>query len=488
MRGVTARFSRDDGMTIIEVMIAATILFIVLTGILSLLMQTLAMGMQSKEKAVFNNAVNSYIERVQAMPFENVVIGAGTGELSAEETIAVGAYTITITPTITPGATSDLKTLVVTATLTSANGRTSDITTDVVIRNKASFLTQGVNGPEVTWTTGVMPDEGEVVWSYTKASGGALWLAAEATAAEGRTISRVVLSADNGWPLQNISGTEAVWDIDTADREQSWSLTGFAWNTAQEGIIDAETLEVGPVIPDGLRTISIDVTDSGGGRTERTYTFIVDNNKPSAPGVPALELSASGPTLTWAPSSDGTDPVTSYRLSLTRRSPDGVMVWVPQPDVVLGTNKLALEPFARYVATVRAIGIAPNQRQSDPAVLGKSVITPPRASGTWASANGNASGTAALTVTPPTFRYLDTPVYKWYSSPSPTGPWTTVVGTTASVSAAYSAPSYFRCFVTLTPGWDYDSTTTPLTTFASSVIGPTGPKKTSGTLAEQWLP
>jgi len=167
----------------------------------------------------------------------------------------------------------------------------------------------------------------------------------------------------------------------------------------------------------------------------------------------------------------------------------GVAHQVPQSDVVVATKTLPLEPFARYVATVRAVGIAPNYKESSPAVLGKSVITPPKASGTWASNSGNAGGTASLSVTPPTFRYLDTPVYKWYSSPSPNGPWTTVVGTTASVSAApYSAPSYFRCFVTLTPGWDYDSATTPKMTFASSVIGPTGPKKTTGTLAEQWLP
>lgn len=488
MRGASASVSRDDGMTLLEVMIAAVILFIVLTGVLSLIMQTLNMGRQSKEMAVFNNVVNSYIERVQAMPFDKVVVGGGPGELTSVETTVAGEYTITITPIVTAGSTADLKKLVVNATITDAAGNVRTTSTDVVIRDKTNFLTKGVTGPVVTWTTASMPAEGEVVWGSTKASGGALWIAAEATAAEGLTISRVAITADNGWALQSTGGDDAIWDVDFEDREQSWSLTGFAWNTLQRGIINAETLEEGYVIPDGLRTITIDVTDSDGGNSERTYTLLVDNHAPAKPGMPGMELRTVGPVVTWAHASDGTDPAGTYRLSLIRRAPDGIMVWEPQPPVDVTSNVYSLDPFSRYVASVKAIGVPPNNRESEAAAQETSFITPPRATGTWDTAS-NGSGKATMSVSAPTFRILDTPVYSWRSSSSPNGPWTTVVGTAASLTnVSYSGTVYYRCFVTLTPGYDYTAVPTPKTTFASSVIGPTGGKKTSGTFQEQWLP
>jgi len=174
MRAIWERARRDDGMTIVEVLAAAVIMFIILTAALGLIGQTLSTGIQSKQKAVFNNVVNSYIERVQAMDFEKVVVGGGPGELASSETTVVGGYTIVITPTVTPGATAALKTLAVNATITGANGQSSAMSTTVVIRDKKDFLTEGVSGPLVEWRTAAMPDQNELVYGYLKDSGGAL--------------------------------------------------------------------------------------------------------------------------------------------------------------------------------------------------------------------------------------------------------------------------------------------------------------------------
>lgn len=492
MRGIWTRSGRDDGMTILEVMIAAAILFIVVTAVLSLVTQTMSMGMQAKEKTVFNNAVNSYVERVQSMDFDNVVIGTDPGQLASVETTTIGDYTVTITPTITAGATSDLKTLQVTATIQWGDKTPQTISTDVVIRDKSSFLTQGITGPAVSWTTALMPNEGEVVWASTKASGGVLWIAAEVVANEGTTISRVAITADNGWTLENTSGTPAIWNWDGVDRPETWSLTDFAWDTEQEGIIDAETLEVGPVIPDGLRTITIDVTDSAGGRTERTYTFVVDNNPPAPPGVPQMQITATGPTLTWAASSDGNDLAPGYNLDLKKRTK--VIGWTDYVSVFSGavtTNKYALQPFTRYIATVRAVGIAPNNRLSDPTAMTLSVITPPRASGTWTTGNAKDKGTVNLTVSPPDFyvRTDYTPKYEWYASDSPSGPWTKVGATATVNNLAFTKTTYYRCTVTLKPGYEINGDAMDATAFNSCVVGPTGsPKDSTGTLPEVWLP
>ncbi len=493
MRGIWARAGRDEGMTILEVMIAAVILFIVMTAILSLVTQTISIGMQSKEKTVFNNAVNSYIERVQAMDFDNVVIGTGPGQLPSVETIAIGDYTMTITPNVMPGATSDLKRLEVTATIQRGSAAPETLVTEVVIRDKSSYLTQGLSGPAVEWSTGLMPADGEVVWSSTKASGGVLWIAADVLAVEGTTISRIAITADNGWALQSTTGEDAIWDFEGDEQPEEWSLTDFAWNTQQEGIIDADTLEEGPVIPDGLRTITIAVTDSGGGSSKRTYTFIVDNIGPAAPGVPQLAMTAAGPSLTWAPSSDGNDLATGYYLSLRKRDTAGS--YDNYLSVFAGnvaTNSYALVPFTRYHATVKAIGIAPNSRESQVAAMTKTVITPPRASGTWVY--GTSTAKVNLAVSAPTFPVKTseyTTTYAWYRSASPNGPWTTLVGSTATLSnLSYPGTAlYYRCTVTLKPDLDIDNTASAVQSFNSSVAGPTGTaKKSSGTLAEVWVP
>lgn len=494
MRGIWGRFTRDDGMTIVEILIAATILFIVLTAILGLVLQTTNTGMQSKRQTLVTNTVSSYIEQVQAMPFEDVDLIADGGQLAPSETTTVDGYTIVITPTITPGATSDLKKLVVSATMSLPNGETTAASLDVVIRDKSSFLTQGVSGPVVSWTTAVMPGEGEIVWANTKASGGALWLAAEATAAEGQTISRVTITADNGWALENTIGTPAVWDFETDEREQSWSLTGFAWNTEQEGIIDAETLEVGPVIPDGMRTIKIDVTDSGGGNTERTYTFLVDNLAPSTPGIPTQGLASTGSIASWAAASDGTDAVASYAVGLTGQAIGGS--WARVASTV-GTTQVALEPFKRYLVDVAAVGVNPLPATRGPRVSASvaaphSFITPPRASGTR-TVSGNGSKKkylVSMSVPAPQFQVSGTPTYRWYSSPSASGPWSTLVASTQSVTDLSFAGSvlYYRCFVTLSPSVDYDGSATSQITIGSSVLGPTSTAAaTAVPLAEQWL-
>jgi len=145
-----------------------------------------------------------------------------------------------------------------------------------------------------------------------------LLLEAEATAAEGLTIARVTIVADNGWVLKSLVGDTASWEIPVEDREQTWELTGFNWNTKQTGIIDAETLEVGPVIPDGLRTIKL---------RSRTPVVILGAFVRTAGGQqPAIRpkdlqqaLIASGPIAEWTTPLDGTTAPASCTVGLNRQ-------------------------------------------------------------------------------------------------------------------------------------------------------------------------
>lgn len=494
MRGICTRLSRDDGMTIIEVLIAAAILFIVITALLGLITQSMNTGMQAKQKTVFTNVVNSYIERVQGMDFAKVEVGGDPGQLASTETTTVGGYTIVITPSVAPGATSALKTLTVSATISSANGRTNTMSTTVIIRDKKNFLTQGVTGPQITWKTANMPDHNELVYANLKDSGGLLRLEAEVIAPEGLTVTRVTITADNGWVLES-AGTVpelASWDIPLEERQQVWELTGFNWNTEQIGIINAETLEEGPVIPDGLRTIKLRAEDSGGGFSERTYVLLVDNNPPSAPQDLQYKLLTSGPAAGWTTPLDGTTAPASCTVGLNRQSGTA---WARTETTGVTTDQVALEPLSRYIVDVTAVGAAPasgayEARTSATTTMPKSVVTPPDATGSYV-VDGNGSKKTykvSLSVSPLTFAVSGTPTYSWRSSTSPSGPWTTVFATTPTVTGqSYVGALYFRCFVTLTPTAEPDGSAVAPITVASKVLGPTA---TSGAadLTGQWLP
>jgi hypothetical protein len=460
--------------------------------VLGLILQTMNTGQQSKQMTVFNNVVNSYIERVQAMPFDNVVVGTETGQLASSETTTVGAFTVVITPSVTPGATSALKTLTVNATIT-GYGDTQSISTTVVIRDKSDFITQGVSGPEVNWLTTNMPDENEIVWANYKDSGGLLKIEAEAIAVEGQTITKVTISADNGRILESDTGDIASWVIPAEEQEQTWTLTGFNWNTEQTGIIDAETGEIGPVIPDGLRTIKIRVEDSGGGFAERTYVLLVDNMAPMAPQDLQMQIVTSGPIASWTTPLDGTTLPPSCTAGLNKQTGT---TWARSATTGISTNQIALSPFSRYVVDVTAVGVAPvsgayEPRLSPTTTMPQSVITPPLASGTWVVSSSGSHKTylVSLSVPEPDFAVIGTPVYKWYSSTSPSGPWTTVFALTRTVTGQSYGGSvlYFRCFVTLTPGTEPTGSAGTAVTVGSSVLGPTSTSG-SGTLAGQWLP
>lgn len=479
-------------MTIVEVLVAAAILFVVITALLGLITQSMNTGMQAKQKTVFTNVVNSYIERVQGMDFAKVVVGSDPGQLASTETTTVGGYTIVITPSVAPGATSALKTLTVNATISSANGRTNTMSTTVIIRDKKSFLTQGVTGPQITWKTANMPNPNELVYSKYKDSGGLLLLEAEATAAEGLTISRVTITADNGWVLESAGGVLASWDIPLDEREQTWVLTGFNWDTEQTGITDIEDPTEHPVIPDGLRTIKIRAEDSGGGFSERTYVLLVDNNPPSAPKDLQKTLTLAGPAATWTTPLDGTTAPASCTVGLNRQSGT---TWARTETTGVTTDQIALAPFSRYIVDVTAVGVAPASgayaaRTSPTTTMPKSVITPPDATGSYVVAGNGSKKTykVSLSVAEPTFAVSGTPAYEWRSSTSPTGPWTTVFASTRTVTdKSYVGALYFRCFVTLTPSAEPDGSTAAPVIVASKVLGPTA---TSGaaTLTGQWLP
>ncbi|GAB4283850.1 MAG: hypothetical protein Kow0067_05290 [Coriobacteriia bacterium] len=424
------RLVRDDGMTILEILIAAVVLFIVLTAILGLVGSTTMTSLQAKEKNVMVNAVNAYIERVQALPFDEVVVGTGTGELPPEETMTIGEFTVTIRPTIAAGSNPALKNLTLDVSVTSPKtSRTLTMNTTVAVRDRSQYLTQAVQdpatNPQVSFDDALTPPEAAVVWDAAWQNG-ALNIAASATAAEGRTIEVVECWIDDQYYMKNTFGDAARWTPKTLD----WSVTGFIWNTHQtEPVLqeDGVTYVDEEVIADGMRTVSLYAVDNTGATSRVIRHFLVDNDPPGNPGTPVPSPRTSAITdLAWTAASDGTLPADHYQVRMWKQASNQELADNPTAywfEVPGGTSTGAsfvaeTQAFSRYWAVVRAQ--SPRGLSSSYVNVGLPWISRPLLTGSY-SVESRSTGnpkywrvTSTLSASPPAFPVSGTTTYSFY--------------------------------------------------------------------------
>lgn len=464
---------RDDGMSVLEIMIAAVILFIVLTGVLGLVGQTTLMGVDAKQRNVMVNALNTYIERVQSLPFDTVNLDADGGALASEETTTVGEFTVVIRPSVDAGANASLKTLTVAITV-SANGRASaSMTTTIPIRDRSQFMTQANRTPEtdpsIEFIDAYTPAEGAVVWdSSCTGATGVLKLAVDAEASEGRLITNVALWIDDSYVAKDTLGNPANWNPAT----QAFNHTSFVWDTRQtEDVIqeDGSYLPV-EIIADGMRTVSAYVLDDQGVSVYTVRHLLVDNHEPGVPGVPvAAVTSNAAANISWLKSSDGTTDADHYQLRLFKQpisDTDGTSPFERWPEVSVGTptdTTLSFTggtSFSRYYPAVRAL--SPRELPSAYTVGTPIFVTRPLITGgyTIAQSNKTYTVTSTLSCSTPTFPTSGL-TYQWYRF-SEVAPTPVAVGTGATLSAnAYSMTlgnkndpcpkvSYY-CVVSFTP-------------------------------------
>lgn len=487
----------DAGMTLVEIMVATVILFMVMTAMLGLVAQTTRTSLLAKQKIVMTNTVNAYVERVQALPFASVGIAGedASGTLNATETIDASGYSITIVSSVSPGDAATLKVLNLDVTLTASGvAREQHMSTEVIIRDRLAYVTQGLRSPAtdptVVWNVGIMAPYTSVVWAARTASNGALRIAADITAAEGRTIQLVEIRTDHGDLLRDTGGLQAAWTPGV----KTWAVPYFVWNTLQEELVDVNGTEMMvPVVADGLRVLTITAQDSDGVRISKSWQFVIDNTNPGAPVDPTITAQA-GTTTTfgWTLSADGTDGIDHYELIPYRQNSTGLSqeatVSTPAPPGVVTTV-----PFGRYWLQMRAVGPAPNARVSSFVPIVAPWVTRPRVQATTSvsvSTNGKVYTTVVnCTCSTPSFPVVGAVTYQWQRSTTGVeGSWVNQTGTTSTLSQSVAGPAdrqaailYYRCIVTYTPDGYAGGTETTIT---SNKVGPTG--TASGALTEVW--
>lgn len=458
MRGISRRLSSDEGMTLIEVVIAAAILFIILTGVLGLLGQTIMMGNQAKGINVETNAVNTYVEWVRAQPFSKIIESGAGGSIEAT-TVVVGEYTVSIDPVVEEGENDSLKNLILSVTVTRHDGHSYSYQTTVVIRDRDQHMTSAkrdpTTDPKISFVAPTPPD-GTVVWYE---DGGSWWMdeggnlqplqfAVSVMASEGRTVKQVELVCDDAFQLANTAGDLANWP------EPEWTLmpTPFSWDIMQTNAIGERR------VADGTRSVQAYVMDSDDVRVYAMRQYLVDNDAPTIPedGInlthdPAGSMAG---TLTWDVVSDGGSDAFGYVVHIKRQGIDGTWAEFEDSPFSVNVNRFSVpgEPLARFDATVYAA--SPLGRMSEAATMTPFVTRPTLATTTYLYDYQNVNKwdvTATLRCSPPSFPVVGDVIYRWYRADTNVLLATTTNDSTyVAPLVANALPSYYVT-VSLTP-------------------------------------
>ena len=384
MRGIRTSFRDETGMTLVEVMVSAVILFIIATAILGLVGRNLSMGAQAVSTTATTNAINSYVEWVRSLPFERVDSSVGG---SVETTVVVTqGYQITIVPSVVDGDTESLRNLYLDVLVRRGAEVVSQFETMVVIRNRDQHMTDRspTTDPKITFISPTPPD-GAVIFSE---NGQTYWLDASgtkhnvqfmvrATATEGRALTFVYLRGRDAFQLKDSLGLLATWP------EPAWSISPpFLWDLDQKDTGDI--LNVGD---DGQVDIWAWAEDSEDARSADMRVYLVDRvppprmapldgiedddgdgvifddpDEPHEERIRHVDGGSAGGSLMWALTLDGHTGadryhVELYRQGITQETYSSVLDWAAAgmhvtPDLTLGLSDAS--PFSRYFARVRA--------------------------------------------------------------------------------------------------------------------------------------
>jgi Tfp pilus assembly protein PilV len=126
---------RDEGFSVAEVVIAAAIMFFVLTAMIGLVGASQDMTVAAKRRTIVTNATAEYIERLRAVDFTKLAMEP-EGTVKAVEDVSYGGYTVRFSNRVVfpDGTGKKLRSVYVKAT-TTIGGRTFTQNAVVHIKN-----------------------------------------------------------------------------------------------------------------------------------------------------------------------------------------------------------------------------------------------------------------------------------------------------------------------------------------------------------------
>jgi len=346
-RKLRGGFRSDQGFSVLEVVLAAFIMFFVLTAILGLVATTTRMGLSARQRTAMTNAVSSHLEHMRSIDFDDLHL-TPDGTIDAETVVNVDGFTITIITDISDG-TGRTREVDITATAVGEGFSPMTSTQSVVIYDSESGVVtmyQAV-GPEVVFLSPTPASDAVVYGSQVLgATYQPLYISVQATAEEDESVVADLKMYCSDSLLRDgatIFANYASWQPGTHSVSQS-----FRWNTLQVGDDGEETIE------DGWRVVRVLATDESGTQGMAERRFYVDNYGPGDPGTPSAMIYSDVQTrVSWAYAMDGTDYAPFYVVNWAQIDSSGAL---GTANTVSGltTNVFmhATQPFSRYTASV----------------------------------------------------------------------------------------------------------------------------------------
>lgn len=364
-------FASDEGFTLVEVIIAAFIMFFVLTAIVGLMGVSSNMAVQARQRSVMTNAVASYLDDLRAIDWETIDTPPGPVSIVRD---GVTVTMIVAVETRQADGQDYIKIVRVTAS-SEMNGNSQRYETSVAIMKNPNFnraLSTNPDAPTVYWMPDAPPDD-SVLYLNQRLAGGTIYLKVKAFSPND-LIQEVRYDVANRTVFQSSSGNPAIF---TPSPMVQTYYAGPTWWTTQEGVLD------------GFGTVAVTVTDDKQRSSVLRRRFIIDNQGPQSPGVPVVAgASSTELNLQWAAAKDGGTEAAPYYASkydyrIWREPKDGAALgsWEQLPDGSLtagATTALAITnagpitqnvsvangtlaafdrvrpPFSRYRAEVKA--------------------------------------------------------------------------------------------------------------------------------------
>lgn len=346
-RKLRGGFRSDQGFSVLEVVLAAFIMFFVLTAILGLVATTTRMGLSARQRTAMTNAVSSHLEHMRSIDFDDLHL-TPDGTIDAETVVNVDGFTITIITDISDGV-GRTREVDISATAVGEGFSPMTMTQSAVIYDSESGVVtmyQAV-GPQVVFVSPTPSSDAVVYGSQVLGTSyQPLYISVQATAEEDDSVVADLKMYCSDSLLRDgatIFANYASWQPGTHSVSQS-----FRWNTLQVGDDGEET------IADGWRVVRVLATDEAGLQGMAERRFYVDNYAPGDPGVPsALIYSDVQTRVSWAYAIDGTDYAPFYIVNWSQIDSSGA-VGTATTVSGLTTNVFmhATQPFSRYTASV----------------------------------------------------------------------------------------------------------------------------------------
>lgn len=298
------RIRSEDGFTVAEVVIAAAIMFVVLTAIIGLMGSSTQMTVQAKQKTTLVNQVSSVIDEIRSASFTDIDSWAGERTYYPDGVNGLVVVVDTTIETKLDKGKPYLKVVTINA-LGTFQDDTFHYDTRVSIRNPefGSTMASDPDAPQVEFLDGTPPADEILVGSqrYGSDGSGSKGSINIYTRAYGPADPLALVKYEiAGAPMtSNSGGAGVVFTPDT----NPFLAPSTTWNTAQTTVVDGSTVLK---YADGFQTISVTAEDASHRTATARRRFILDNREADAPGIPyAIPLNSCSMVLGWAAARDG---------------------------------------------------------------------------------------------------------------------------------------------------------------------------------------